>query len=66
MQQMLNEPTAGGVLSSPSSCTRLKTTTHLARDHEMMVDTNHSQSGLRDTSSNMGVGVSNNRPKNLN
>lgn len=58
MQQMLNEPT-GDVLSSPSSYTRRKTTTHFTRDHEMMIDTNHHQGGLHDTSNDMGCGVLN-------
>ena len=57
MQQMIDGPTAGDVLSSPSSCERRKNTSHSNNfDHEM-IDMN-----LRDTSSNMGVGVSNNRP----
>lgn len=64
MQQMINEPTAtAGALSSPSSCTRRKTATHFARDHEMSVDTdtNH-QASLHYTSSSSikGPGVSNN------
>jgi len=57
MQQMINEPTGGDVLSSPSSCDRRKNTSHSNNfDHEM-IDTN-----LRDTSSNMGGSESNNRP----
>jgi len=57
MQQMINEPTGGDVLSSSSSCDRRKNTSHSNNfDHEM-IDTN-----LRDTSSNMGGSESNNRP----
>jgi len=60
MQQMIDGPTAGGVLSSPSSCDRRKNISHSNNfDHEM-IDMN-----LRDTSSNMGGSESNNRP-NLN